>query len=194
MPKISALPPMTTADAADEAPIVDTSATTTKKWTLTLLKTYLQSLTSWITTAMITNASVTADKLGLAGNRAAVATSQATSSTTYVDLATAGPSVTVTIGANGQALIIIACIGVNSTSGYVDMSFDISGANTISAATNGATNNRRLYWFGTEDGKLHYSTLFTGLTPGSTTFKAQYRAVSAGTATFSGREISVIPL
>lgn len=53
MPKISALPPMTTADAADEAPIVDTSATTTKKWTLTLLKTYLQSLTGWITAAML---------------------------------------------------------------------------------------------------------------------------------------------
>lgn len=55
MPKISALPPMTTADAADEAPIVDTSATQTKKWTLTLLKTYLQSLTEWITASMIAN-------------------------------------------------------------------------------------------------------------------------------------------
>lgn len=53
MPKISALPPMTTADAADEAPIVDTSATTTKKWTLTLLKTYLQSLTAWVTSTML---------------------------------------------------------------------------------------------------------------------------------------------
>lgn len=53
MPKISALPPMTTADAADEAPIVDTSVTTTKKWTLTLLKTYLQSLLAWITYTMV---------------------------------------------------------------------------------------------------------------------------------------------
>lgn len=55
MPKISALPPMTTADAADEAPIVDTSVTTTKKWTLTLLLTYLQSLLSWVTHAMVAN-------------------------------------------------------------------------------------------------------------------------------------------
>lgn len=53
MPKISALPPMVTADAADEAPIVDTSVTTTKKWTLTLLKTYLQSLTAWVTSTML---------------------------------------------------------------------------------------------------------------------------------------------
>lgn len=55
MPKISALPPMSTAADDDEAPIVDTSVTTTKKWTLTLLKTYLQSLVAWITPAMWTN-------------------------------------------------------------------------------------------------------------------------------------------
>jgi hypothetical protein len=66
MPKISALPPMTTADAADEAPIVDTSVSTTKKWTLTLLKTYLQSLTSWITTAMINALAVTYAKIDFA--------------------------------------------------------------------------------------------------------------------------------
>lgn len=53
MPKISALPPMTTADAADEQPIVDTNVATTKKWTLTLLLTYLQSLLAWITYAMV---------------------------------------------------------------------------------------------------------------------------------------------
>lgn len=62
MPKISALPPMTSPDAADEAPIVDTSTTSTKKWTLTLLKTYLQSLASWVTTAMINAAAVTPAK------------------------------------------------------------------------------------------------------------------------------------
>lgn len=55
MPKISALPPMTTAADDDEAPIVDKSVTTTKKWTLTLLKNYLQSLVAWISPAMWTN-------------------------------------------------------------------------------------------------------------------------------------------
>lgn len=48
MPKISALPPMTNADGDDEAPIVDDSASSTKKFTLTLLKTWLQSLVRWI--------------------------------------------------------------------------------------------------------------------------------------------------
>lgn len=62
MPKISALPAMTSADGADPAPIVDDSATTTKKITLTKMKEWLQSLTAWITTAMITDANVTPAK------------------------------------------------------------------------------------------------------------------------------------
>lgn len=49
MPKISALPPMTTADGDDEAPIVDDSASSTKKFTLTKLKEWLQSLSAWLT-------------------------------------------------------------------------------------------------------------------------------------------------
>lgn len=48
MPKISALPPMTTPDGDDEAPVVDDSVGSTKKFTLTLLKEWLQSLTGWI--------------------------------------------------------------------------------------------------------------------------------------------------
>lgn len=53
MPKISALPAMTTADGADPAPIVDDSAGSTKKITLTKLKEWLQSLTAWVTRPQI---------------------------------------------------------------------------------------------------------------------------------------------
>lgn len=53
MPKISALPPMTTATADDEAPIVDDSVGDTKKFTLTVLKEWLQALVSWISTPML---------------------------------------------------------------------------------------------------------------------------------------------
>lgn len=55
MPKISALPAMTTADGADPAPIVDDSASQTKKITLTKVKEWLQTLTAWVTPAMWTN-------------------------------------------------------------------------------------------------------------------------------------------
>lgn len=70
MPKISALPPMTTADGDDEAPIVDDSASTTKKFTLTVLKEWLQSLAGWISTAMLANDSVTATKIDWASTGA----------------------------------------------------------------------------------------------------------------------------
>lgn len=53
MVKISALPAMTSADGADPAPIVDDSVGSTKKITLTKMKEWLQSLTAWITNAMV---------------------------------------------------------------------------------------------------------------------------------------------
>ena len=63
MPKISALPPMTSADGDDPAPIVDNSAGSTKKITLTKLKEWLQSVVGWITTAMVSDDAITAAKI-----------------------------------------------------------------------------------------------------------------------------------
>jgi len=63
MPKISALPNLTTPDGADELPINDVSATTTKKFTLTILKEWLQAITSFVTRTMITNAAVDKTKI-----------------------------------------------------------------------------------------------------------------------------------
>lgn len=70
MPKISALPPMTTAADDDEQPIVDKSVPSTKKWTLTLLKTYLQALTGWISNAMLANDTIKGDKINWAATGA----------------------------------------------------------------------------------------------------------------------------
>lgn len=63
MVKISALPPMSSGDTDDELPVVDDSAATTKKVTFTVLKEWLQSVASWITTAMIGDGEVTGPKL-----------------------------------------------------------------------------------------------------------------------------------
>lgn len=62
MPKISALPPYTSPEPDDELPIVDSTAETTKKITLNTVKNWLQSLVGWITTDMLGNSSVTANK------------------------------------------------------------------------------------------------------------------------------------
>lgn len=63
MPKITALPQMTAPDGDDEVAIVDNSATTTKRMSLTQIKTWLQTLTGWITASMIGSNEVTKAKL-----------------------------------------------------------------------------------------------------------------------------------
>jgi hypothetical protein len=70
MPKISALPSLTTLADADVPPIVDDSTSTTKKFTLTVLKEWFQSLVGWISTAMLADDSVTAAKIDWASTGA----------------------------------------------------------------------------------------------------------------------------
>lgn len=123
---------------------------------------------------------------------ASVATSQTTTSTSYTDLTTAGPSVTVTIGSSGLALVTLSADMYNGTSGaYAFTSFVVSGGNTVAASdangisVGGSTANPEIL--------IGRTVLLTGLTAGSTTFKLQYR-VSGGTGTFINRNIAVVPL
>lgn len=143
----------------------------------------------------IANGAITADKLFAGPRTALVSTSQTTTSTSYTDLATVGPAVTVTIGANGQALVCLAVEGASSAAsgqGWL-MGFAVSGASTVAAADTNAmgvinqdlVNN--LIQFG-----VPY--LVTGLTPGSNIFTAKYKASGSTTATFVNRNIAVIPL
>ncbi len=143
-----------------------------------------------VTTAKIVNQAVTADKLSLAtsSNTASVSTSEGTIATSYADLATVGPSVTVTIGANGVALVLFSASAVNNDANNFSLfTFVASGANTISAGTYRAGGK------GLSDKEAGSHVLLTGLTPGSTTFKMQYVA-TGGTATFNNRRLTVIPL
>ena len=140
----------------------------------------------------IGNATITANKLALSPAEDYVATIETTTSTSFVDLATVGPDVTVTIGANGLALVSIYCRSLNTAStGQALMGIDVSGANTIAADSTRIigqvfTGNYEL-WCGA-------SFLYTGLNAGSTTFTAKYKRLTAGTASFSTRRIAVIPL
>lgn len=130
---------------------------------------------------------------------ARVATGETTTSTSYTDLSTGGPAVTVTVGNNGMVLVTIYCYGIASgnASAYALASVAISGANTVAAADAGASNvtikNQTSSTGSTGDVSHTASVLLTGLTPGSTTFTMKYR-VTAGTGTFTERKISVIPL
>lgn len=195
MPKISALPPMTSADGDDEAPIVDDSATTTKKFTLTLLKEWLQSLVGWITTAMVGDKQITAAKIDLSTLGIAdsiVNTQQSTSSTSYTDLSTT-QSVTVNVQST-KALVFIGCMGSNNTNAATAwISVAVSGASTIAASDN---NGAGQLMNPTTSGLLvgiTKSMLITGLTPGSNTFTMKFR-VTAGSGFYRDRYLVVIPL
>lgn len=156
------------------------------------LKSGVINTASAVTTASIAAAAVTASKLATGATAALIATSENTASTSYVDLATVGPSVTVTIGSNGLALVTVGCIASNNTiQKALFMGFVVSGANTLAASNPNALYQQTTIAGGSFSGSK--VILLSGLNAGSTTFKAQY-AVEAGTGTFSSRQIAVVPL
>lgn len=116
-----------------------------------------------------------------------VATSQTTTSTTYVDLATAGPAVTINTGTS--ALVTVSA-GITSTdvNGYTMMSYGVTGATTSTAVDARAL--QFIHSVGSFGHALSFQYVHTGLTAGTNTFTAKYR-VTAGTGTFANRSISV---
>jgi hypothetical protein len=118
-----------------------------------------------------------------------VATSETTTSTTFAALATAGPAVTVTTGT--QVLVFVSArLGNNTATAVSFASWQSSGATTVAAddrlglefQPEGANRNLR----------ATSALMVTGMTPGSSTITMMYR-VSAGTGTFSFRQLSVLP-
>lgn len=128
---------------------------------------------------------ITSNQLNTTAASNFIATPQTTTSTSYTDLATVGPSCTVTIGANGLALLCVTIDGYNSGASYAIAAYSASGANTIS--------NTQCFALVQSEVQSSYVILLTGLTAGSTTFKVQYK-VTGGTGTFQNRGISVVPL
>ena len=118
-----------------------------------------------------------------------ITTSQSTSSTSYVDLATVGPTVTVTTGA--YCFVIVTAQMENNTADFQTyMSWAISGATTRSASDAVAVGKD-----GTPAGnfcRLTNFDLINNLTPGTNTFTAKYR-VGGGTGTFAERRITAFP-
>jgi hypothetical protein len=121
-------------------------------------------------------------------SNAVVATSQTTTSGTYTDLSTAGPTVTVTTGTT--AYVILSTYQYNNTSNQIStMGFAVSGATTIAAADTDALLFRSAVAGGQD---FQASAVYkVTLTAGSNTFTAKYR-VGGGTGTFANRGITVI--
>lgn len=118
---------------------------------------------------------------------ATVLTDQSTTSTSFADLATAGPAVTVTIGASGKALIVIQ-VGTYNVADLKIIGVAITGATTAVANDIEAIREDSATY-----GQRNFTFLKTGLNAGSTTFTLKYRT-NSGTARFYNRHLSVIPL
>ena len=116
---------------------------------------------------------------------ATVATNETTTATTYGDLTTPGPAVTVTSGVS--AIVMLYAAIANSGTGSSLASVAVSGASTVAAAdgvsVGGTTSSLR----------CTAVSVLTGLNPGLNTFTMKYR-VTNNTGTFIDRKITVLPL
>lgn len=169
---------------------VDNTIWTSSQWNTHVRDNLLETMAGKATTAgrwfVSTGANAIAERVI---TQASTTTSQTTTSTSFTDLATVGPSVTVTTGT--KAIVFWGCQLSNDTANAQSrMSVAVSSATTIAASTNyqiqqdgvAANSSWRMntFWVPT-------------LTAGSNVFTAKY-AVSAGTGTFSNRFILVIAL
>ncbi len=121
---------------------------------------------------------------------ARVDVNESTTSTSYVNLATTGPTVTVSTGT--IALVWYAVeIANNTSNSLAKCSVEVSGASSVTASD---------AWMLSMDGNAanNYSRgsmchTFTGLTSGNNTFTLKY-AVGSNTGSFKNREINIFPL
>lgn len=116
---------------------------------------------------------------------------ETTTSTSYTDLATGGPAISLTTGTRAFVSVGAEIGNTSSLTSSVQISVAVSGATTIAASDNWAFGNNG--WTSTSH-RLRGTTafMFESLTPGVNTFTCKYR-VTAGTGTFRRRMLTVIP-
>jgi len=122
-----------------------------------------------------------------------VNTAEQTSATSYSDMATVGPRVTVTTGASAIVLMQARCRNVNGNGRFAAVTFEVSGATSIigddnwSVGTGGILQNNPQ--------RIGVSRRVTTLNAGSNTFTMRYKCQAGYTpAQFEHRELVVIPL
>lgn len=143
-----------------------------------------------------------------------VAAFQGTTSTSYTDLATPGPAVTVPVRSTGRVLVMIftqiqwaanvASPGPITQGGLASVA--VSGANTIAATVVDDQLMAMDFWIWALGGGIGFTnsatkspasaTVFEGLNPGDTTFTMKYAQISgaANAAEFGRRTIAVVAL
>lgn len=121
---------------------------------------------------------------------AAIETSENTTSTSFTDLATAGPSISIVTGTSCW-ITVTAAMSNSSAGGLCRAAVEVSGAsasspqNGLSLIFESSAANDTM--------RADATTLYTALTAGTNVFKVQYN-VSTGTGTFSSRRIAAIQI
>lgn len=123
---------------------------------------------------------------------AAVATSQTTTSTSYTDLATSGPAVSLETGTTALVTVTAGISNTVSGSQISAMGFAISGATTVAASDSFSLQNQALAAVAGAQIVASASFYVTSLTAGTNTFTSKYR-VTGGTGSFALRSIIVEP-
>lgn len=140
-----------------------------------------------------------------------VPTNETTSSTSFTDLATRGPEVSILVGASGKVLVFVTAymfieVADDGLGNDAQMSFALSGANTRTAQdVFDAGAGTEVFWLAATNGADFVGALtvqhtalalLESLTPGMTTFTAKYANVTGAgkVAEFSFRNLTVFAL
>lgn len=108
-------------------------------------------------------------------------------------LATAGPSVDVVVGPSGRLLVQMSAIATKTTTGNTaHIAVALSGANTLAASEANGVQGPSAIAAGSIP--LSRVLLLTGLNPGPTTVKLQYKTDGNVTFAFFNRCLAALPL
>lgn len=176
------------------SPTVPTVTIDTTKYEIALATVYIAATVTTITDANVTDQRVYHRPIAKA-TRAIVQTTETSTSTSYTRLATTTDEVTLTVPASGIVFITAKARSANNGVNYNYLAVSMTGANTLTAANAEAAGYyaQETQMSGSNYSMIQLSYVYTGLTPGRTTFSMNYKT-SASTCSFGERIISVIPL
>lgn len=172
---------------------VSNAALTAAQWNASVRDNLLLSAPALATTAgsifVATGANTIAQRPVLSDT---VTTLETTTSTSFVNLTTVGPTITATTGS--LALLLDACQIANNAAAETSVaSWTISGASTVAATDDNSINADQATGLANQDFRCADVRRLTGLTPGSNTATMVYR-VTAGTGSFRRRHMVLIGL
>jgi hypothetical protein len=118
-------------------------------------------------------------------------TSETTTSTTYTNLATVGPTITMPNLIAGQLVLVIFSAIASVTTGGIahsaNMGYAVSGVETLAAGLPNIISTHN-----SDSHTMEQTTLYIVGTSGSHTFQAKYNTTSGDTATFLNRRITAV--